>query len=177
MHPAPLCNKQLDLALLMPMVRSMSPYRLTRSLFITCIITAAGLSAQAQVDSGDVQPPTVSRGCLWNADINTWKSLGLKRSQVARMNELREQYPAVVDGQWVADETVFTPVPAAADRMQAAPNLSTSLSGPAAGAAITERKDEARTPENRPRPTGLQYQLREVLTPAQLRQWAAECGF
>lgn len=162
----------------MPMVRPMRfSYRLTRSLFITCIITATGLSAEAQVDSGDVQPPTVSRGCLWNADNTTWKALGLKRSQVARMNELREQYPAVVDGQWVIDDTVLTPVPAAAERMQAAPNVSTSLSGPAAGTATTDRKDEARTPENTTRATGLQYQLRVVLTPAQLRQWAAECVF
>ena len=154
-----------------------STYRLTRSLFITCIITAAGLSAQAQVDSGDVQPPTVSRGCLWNADNTTWKALGLKRSQVARMNELREQYPAVVDGQWVVNDTVVTPVPAAADRMQAAPNLSTSLSAPAAGTSISDRKVEVPAAKNTTRPTGLQYHLREVLTPVQLRQWAAECGF
>ena len=162
----------------MPMVRTMSSsHHIMRPLIFTCIIAAAAFSAQAQVGSDGTQPPTVSRVCLWNADQSTWKSLGLKRSQIARMQELREQYPAVVDGQWVVDEVEMSPAPIAEERIDVDPNLSTSISGPAAGAAKIEKKADASTAGTAVRPTGLQHQLRAVLTPTQLKRWVAECGF
>ena len=129
-------------------------------------------SAKAQEGSADA-PATISRVCLWNADQSTWKELGLKRAQIVRMNELRLQYPAVVDGQWVAEEEMdVAPEPVRVD-----PSLSTSLKGPAAGTAPLEKSTRATSPETAIRSTGLQYQLREVLTPAQLSRWAKECEY
>ncbi len=171
-------QRTLDLAFrLLEVLAMKATYRITRSFTIICIITASAFSAQAQVDSDDAQPLAVSRGCLWNADNSTWKELGLKHSQIARLEELREQYPAVVDGQWVVDDTALLPVPAGAEPMHAGPNVSTSLSGPAPGMRVTETKVEVPTVENTARPKGLQDHLRQVLTPVQLRQWAAACGF
>ncbi len=133
-------------------------------------------SAKAQEGSADA-PATISRVCLWNADQSTWKVLGLKRAQIVRMNELRLQYPAVVDGQWVAEEEIHVAPDTGRDNAGVDPTLSTSLKGPAAGAAPLEKSTRTTSPETAARSTGLQYQLREVLTPAQLSRWAKECEY
>ena len=142
------------------------------TLIILCTIAFTPPAAKAQEGSADA-PATISRVCLWNADQSTWKELGLKRAQIIRMNELRLKYPAVVDGQWVADEEIV----AAPDPVRVDPSLSTSLKGPAAGTAPLEKSTRATSPETAIRSTGLQYQLREVLTPAQLSRWAKECEY
>lgn len=152
--------------------------RRIHSLIIICIIAVAASSAKAQVGNDDAQPPVISRVCLWNADQTTWKALGLKRSQIERMNELRQLYPAVVDGQWVASEDMdLAPDPIREDRAGADPSLTTSIKGSAAGTAIPEESSGINTPDTAVRNRSLQYQLREVLTPGQLRRWAQQCEY
>lgn len=155
-----------------------SSYSRSHFLAIISFITIVALPASAQVDPGDAHIATISRSCLWNADQSTWKTLGLKRAQIVRLNELRLQYPAVVDGQWVADEEMnIAPVPDREDHVGVDPTLSTSVKGSAASTAPPAQSSVTNTAETAFRPTGLQYQLREVLTPAQLRRWAEECEY
>jgi hypothetical protein len=64
-------------------------------------ITCAAVSAIAQGVNAAEPLPNISRVCLWNADRDTWKELGLKKAQIERMRQLRHFYPAVVEGQWI----------------------------------------------------------------------------
>ena len=145
------------------------------ALMIISIISFAGLSVNAQAKN-DAQPATISRVCLWNADQSTWRTLGLRGSQIARMNELRDLYPAVVDGQWVGVEDV-APVPIENDPVGAAPNVSTSITGPVSSSTAPAQNNESSTPATTTPATGLQYHLRAVLTPVQLRRWAQQCNY
>ena len=154
-----------------------SSYRRIQGLMLISVLTVATLSAQAQGDELSSQAPTISRVCLWNADNTTWKTLGLKRSQIARMQELRLEYPAVVDGQWVGNEEDVAPAPVQNERVDAEPNISTSIAGPAAGAAAPVQVKEISTQPPAAAPKGLQYHMREVLTPVQLQRWAKECDY
>lgn len=168
--------RQGDLALPMHNVHLMSSSMyFTYCLFLASVFSLSAFTVKAQTSDARTQP-TISRVCLWNADKDTWNTLGLKRSQIARMAELREQYPAVVDGQWVEVEDEI--MPAIGERQSdVAPNASTSITGPALGAAATGTKIEDRTPDTTTRSTGLQHELRAVLTPLQLQRWAEECVF
>lgn len=102
--------------------------------------------AQVKPDLG----MTISRMCLWNADHHTWSTLHLDRGQVARLDEMRMRYPAVVDAQWIHEEE-----PVAQSTMQGI--------GPAP------------IPGPGPR-TGLQAELRRVLSTDQLRRWYLLCS-
>ncbi len=111
--------------------------------------------------------------CLWNADKATWKALGLKRDVIRKMAELRERYPAVIDGQWDSrsDGEEAMSLAAAAASHNAMPEAATMLSGlsergrhggPPVGAGNTSMK-------------GLQAELREVLTVEQVEAWKRIC--
>ena len=95
----------------------------------------------------------ISRTCLWNADRTTWSELGVKRAQIKRLNEIRQRYPAVVDGRWLPDEE-------------------SALSGP----AHTPGSNWGIPPPSSAATTGLQAELREVLTKKQLGRWHQLCA-
>jgi len=126
---------------------------------------------QAQFAPPAEVAPRITRMCLWNADKDTWRTLGLKRDQVRRMDELRTLYPAVVNGQWGDDPEpgaslspeVGTPLPDGVS--DAIPSAQVGLTGEL-GAA------NASTPL---RVGGLQEDLRAVLTLEQLLAWGRLC--
>ncbi len=137
---------------------------------------AVGLSvlpvvAQTSLRVNDL--PTISRTCLWNADRNTWSELGLKRKQIVRLKDIRARYPAVVDGQWIvneqndADDAERSNV--AADTI-VGPDL-TSNGAHASGSPVPNGQ-----PWGRARVSGLQAELRAVLTPKELLRWSRLCG-
>lgn len=164
-----------DVALLMPKTGSMSSsFRRSYFLIIIYLVTVTALSAQAQPGNEDRQLANISRVCLWNADHSTWKTLGLKRWQIARMNELRLLYPAVVGGQWVVDEDDLPPVLVEEHSVRLGPDTRYPNTV-GAGAAAQESRNEPRTRSATIQPVGLQHDLREVLTPVQLRSWARRC--
>lgn len=109
---------------------------------LACSVHAPTL-AQAQ-QTGDL---AISRTCLWNADRATWSDLHAKRKQVARLERIRQRYPAVVDGQWLFHEEDAPIEPAG----------SPPATNPTA-------------------PAGLQAELREVLSAKQLARWHKLCN-
>lgn len=144
-------------------------------LLIASFLTGAVLTTTAQVSNDGTLPPVISKVCLWNADNTTWRSLGLRPSQIDQLDKLRKRYPAVVDGQWIgSDAEVTTPIVEQSKAVDL--NVSTSISGPARPVAETETVDEARTQPPMDRTMGLQDHLRSVLTPGQLRRWAKKCS-
>ena len=147
-----------------------SYHHLAHSLVITSLSAVFACSVQAQGEYEDSRPKVISRACLWNGDNTMWKTLGLKHSQIAKLDELRRLYPAVVDGQWIAvDEAA--PVPVLSDQ-EVGSNISSSLSGPAGSTGTAAGSSTAGTKAQAP---DLQSRLEEVLTPAQLRNWAQRC--
>lgn len=114
-------------------------------LFGVCTLCAP-LWVQAQ-HAGDT---SISRACLWNGDRGTWSALRLKPAQIERLSEIRARYPAVVEGQWRLEEEVPPE------------RIPGQGSGP------------ARNPEPAPT-TGLQAELRAVLSPEQIKLWHQLC--
>ncbi len=145
--------------------------RCSHWVFALFAITCVAVSATAQGVNAAEPLPNISRVCLWNADRDTWKELGLKKAQIERMRQLRLFYPAVVDGQWILvddgvpiiDEPQWT-------RSGSQRRIST---GRGTSAATTQAGRRAKTtvPQE-----GLQNDVREVLTPKQLRKWALLCA-
>ena len=134
-------------------------------------IAFSAFSAKAQGGNAAQPLPNISRVCLWNADRDTWKELGLKKAQIERMRQLRLFYPAVVDGQWILvddgvpiiDEPQWT-------RSGSQRRISTGR-GTSAAATQAGRRAKTTVPQE-----GLQNDVREVLTPKQLRKWALLCA-
>ena len=128
------------------------------------------VAAPAHTQYTEPDMPNISRVCLWNADKDTWRALDLDRAQVWRLNQLRQQYPAVVDGQWVdcGDEVVTSHSP--------------WRGGPAA--STTDSRDLAAQPGNTAPGEhtkgrsfhDLQEELREVLSEQELRAWERMCA-
>lgn len=132
----------------------------------------ATLAGEAQDGYNGVPLPNISRVCLWNADRVTWKALGLKKPQIERLGQLRLLYPAVVDGQWVVGD-VGSPVPEKRYWVSGDPNFRRSISS--RGAATSEKENGPRLGTTHLPHEGLQNDVREVLTPEQLRHWARLC--
>lgn len=135
------------------------------SLLIT--LFAAGIVNTTRAQTHAPEAPYISRVCLWNADKETWRALDLKRAQVNRLAELRKQYPAVVDGQWMLhDDEVRIP-------------RGIWAGGPAVDPMAAKMPtDEALQSicSNTPSFTSLQNDLRKVLSVEQLRSWERMCG-
>ena len=123
------------------------------NLLLAVIVCALHAPAAAQPprpdDSGDI-----SRTCLWNADRTTWSELNVNRAQIERLNEIRQRYPAVVDGRWLSEEEEGA--------------LSGPVHAPGSGWGIP--------PASPATTTGLQAELREVLTKKQLGRWHQLCA-
>lgn len=108
--------------------------------------------------------PRISRMCLWNGDKTTWSKLNLSRYQVSQMEELRRQYPAVIDAQWVVDE-------------DDAPEISHAAIGqPAASDAIGASGDKQFKTQPPTAGDRLQAELRLVLSADQIRRWHRLCA-
>ena len=101
--------------------------------------------------------------CLWNGDKATWSKLNLSRYQVSQMEELRRQYPAVIDAQWVAEDD--------------APETSQAAIGPPSTAGGVGSWLSADAP-TQPPTSGeqLQAELRLVLSPDQIKRWHRLCA-
>ncbi len=97
----------------------------------------------------------VTRMCLWNADKAMWSRLGLRKDQIRQMQAIRARYPAVIDGQWIREDTVQAPGPG--NRGAAYDPASSKTAGAA------------------PAPQGMQAEVRVVLTPRQVNKWMALC--
>lgn len=134
-------------------------------LFITLFAVDAVHTAVAQTPA--LEMPYISRACLWNADKGTWRALDLKRVQVQRLADLRKQYPAVVDGQWMLhDDEVKIQRGAWAGGPTVDPM--------AANIPAAELFPSSRA--NTPSFTSLQNDLRKVLSLEKLRAWERICG-
>lgn len=103
-----------------------------------------------------------------------WRALHLKRNQIQHLDVIRQRYPAVVDGQWIhhadsADTSLYLlgtsdPIARSAPPVPSMPDGRTG-------------KGNGRSLPNgvRVENIGLQAELREVLTDAQLREWETIC--
>lgn len=141
---------------------------------ITLLLAAStwlALPARSQTTLADADIPRISRTCLWNADRDTWKKLHLKRKQVLRMNDIRSRYPAVVEGQWIISEQTeaidMGYTVATADSTNPV-DFSSSNGSPAHGSTGQ--------PAGTPSGSGLQAELRSVLTAKQLMTWKRLCS-
>ncbi len=127
--------------------------------------------AQTSLRANDL--PTISRTCLWNADRNTWSELGLKRKQIVRLKDIRARYPAVVDGQWIVNEQND------ADDADRSPVVADTIVGPdltSNGAHGSGSAAANGQPWGGVAVSGLQAELRAVLTPKELLRWSRLCG-
>ncbi|MBL7951104.1 MAG: hypothetical protein JNM62_05235 [Flavobacteriales bacterium] len=120
--------------------------RLPIILFVSCTLYVSGVAAQSE--TSDMY--TISKTCLWNADRDTWSDLNLKRFQVDRLVDMRSRYPAVVGAQWVLE----------ADEPTA------DMSGTVTSTANTGVGSTR----------ALQKELRELLSPEQLKRWHQRCA-
>lgn len=148
----------------------------SRGLLTTCIIALLTVSANAQSGNAGAQLPNISKVCLWNGHRAMWKELGLKKKQIARLGELRAKYPAVVDGQWIRTDEETAVVPPEQNWVRADPNTGASSSGHGANAATPVAVSMPLAPAPTAVPEGMQSELREVLSPEQLRNWARLCA-
>lgn len=147
--------------------------RILTPLLVSVALCSAALSAVAQTNLRLNDLPIISRTCLWNADRDTWSELGLKRKQVVRLKDIRARYPAVVDGQWIvneendADDAGRSTI--GADTI-VGPDL-TSNGTHGSGSALPDRQPWGGRPVS-----GLQAELRSVLSPKELLEWSRLCG-
>lgn len=139
--------------------------RCSHWVFALFAITCVAVSATAQGVNAAEPLPNISRACLWNADRDMWKELGLKKAQIERMRQLRLFYPAVVDGQWITVDD-GAPIIDEPQWTRSGPQRRGST-GRGASAATSQagRRANATVPQE-----GLQNDVREVLTPKQLRK-------
>ncbi len=112
-------------------------------------------SAQGQGTPSTPEVAVVTRMCLWNADKAMWSRLGLRKDQIRRMQAIRARYPAVIEGQWIREDTVQAAGPG--NRGAAYDPASSKTAGAA------------------PAPQGMQAEVRAVLTPRQVNKWMALC--
>jgi len=110
-------------------------------------------SIHAQGPPPSKEVAVVTRMCLWNADKAMWSRLGLRKDQIRQMQAIRERYPAVIEGQWIMEDTVQAP-----GNRGAAYDPASSMNAAAA-----------------PAPQGMQAEVRAVLTPEQVNKWMAWC--
>lgn len=139
-------------------------------IFALIALTSALEPVRAQGVSRAENLPDISRVCLWNADRATWKALGLKKAEIERMRQLRLLYPAVVDGQWITVDQ-GTSTTDSIEWNHGGPNGNTSTRRGASAPVQVDRVPSSTAPQE-----GLQNDLREVLTPKQLRKWAILCS-
>lgn len=125
-------------------------------------LCGAVLTVQAQGSS--VEPPFISRSCLWNADKDTYRALHLDRDQIQGLAELRKQFPAVVDGQWIEP---LEDRNAPDTEWGGAPVITTSTTS---GLSTTGAPATSTAPTST-----LQVELRKLLTTEELRAWARRC--
>lgn len=126
------------------------------------------LAQGAVTDPGE---PVISRMCLWNADPATWKLLNVKHRQIKLLNEIKLKYPAVVGGQWdVEDEggDAMTPLDGT-EHLTSGARPSPSATQPAGA----HEQSVHGLPKAQ---SGMQADLRAVLTMKQLRAWASLCS-
>ena len=126
-----------------------------------------GTMGTAYAQRSYVDQPYITRVCLWNADKHTWRALDLERAQVHRLIELRKQFPAVVDGQWMDPGDEAKPPTSG---WRGGPVVTSSYHGdpvppplPAGRASI-------------PPFSALQTELRKVLSMEQLMEWQRMCN-
>lgn len=146
----------------------------TRTTSIVLLSTfTCGFAGSVAAQEAVADQPRISWMCVWNANKSIWRALKLSRSQIAQLDVIRRRYPAVVGGQWrVEDDSVDTYI--VAQRTAQGP------AGPSPSPGL--QRSETRGSGGPPRITGareellgLQVELREVLTEAQLRKWAVLC--
>ena len=142
-----------------------------RTLVVPLLLFSATLTAQTAPPG----VPVITRSCLWNADARLWKKLGADRATRERLRDLREHYPAVVEGQWITSEDSLE-----ADRAEPSTSLNDlrrgdPVTGTTAGQGSGPGANAPMEPRLPSRP-GLQAQLRALLSTEQLVAWSRMCG-
>ena len=146
----------------------------TRTTYIVLLFTfTCGFVGPAAAQEAVADQPRISRMCVWNANKSIWRALNLTRDQIAQLDVIRRRYPAVVGGQWSVEED-------SVDMYIIAPRTAPGPSGPSPTPApqptgTREAAGPPRIPRAREVLLGLQVELREVLSAAQLRKWAVLC--
>lgn len=149
----------------------MNPIGTLRTLVVPLLFISAMLNAQTPPPG----VPVIPRSCLWNTDARLWKKLGADRATRERLRELRERYPAVVEGQWITSEDSLQ-----ADRAEPSTSLNNLRRGdPVPGTTADQGSGPGANAPMEPRSPsrpGLQAELRALLTTEQLVAWSRMCG-
>ena len=148
----------------------------SRELYLLLLFIPAAFctTRSAVAQRAPVGQPVISRMCLWNAGKAVWRALDLHRDQVRHLNVIRQRYPAVVQGQWVSGSDsadVDLHYAGRLNRIQAASLPAQGMRARASG----KNSGNPHEPEVRMERLGLQTELREVLSDAQLRKWEELC--
>ncbi len=143
------------------------------SALVCAIVLCSAGTALAQ--GAAVRPPTISRMCLWNADKAVWRALDLNRDQVRHLNVIRQRYPAVVQGVWTSGPDSVDVNTQDVGQQNPFGASSPSAQGMRAQASV-KNGGNPQGPGARIEHIGLQAELREVLSDAQLRRWEELCG-
>ncbi|MBL7983502.1 MAG: hypothetical protein JNM91_00820 [Flavobacteriales bacterium] len=143
------------------------------TLFVTLLSLTHSFAGSVVAQAAGADQPTISRMCVWNANKSIWRALNLTREQIAQLDVIRRRYPAVVGGQWSVEEDRV-------DMYIIAPRTAQGPAGPSPAPApqptgTREAAGPPRIPGAREVLLGLQVELREVLSAAQLRKWAMLC--